>query len=307
VKAFIAVASLLFLNGNGHIERREIVPAFRTIYTTVNKPDRHIVLYSKFINIRYIANDINRFSPIFYGVNISLIHRELKRLIERSIFTSPDFGKWLFCGSSVNWFRRWVCTDASSSPKLDTVGDGRSFISDYHVQTRFLADCEIVDLGGYQANVGPQLKPSIRLSSGRQGEGPVCLACLFKAIGDGDARRVVTIDMSPNEGVLSRCMGFGKRACVVDLSLAARLPSLAESQKSEHNGGKHKYYCKYFSRGFVALCGFLLFFSSFKLISYAVKRVDYLHVVLVLLSFPLFCAGAWAIFLAFPNLGQLLG
>ena len=57
---------------------------------------------------------------------------------------------------------------------------------------------------------------------------------------------------------------------------------------------KQEEYRKLFTRGPLIIVGLILLFGSYKLVSDAVKRADNLHVVFVVLAFPLFALGCAA-------------
>jgi hypothetical protein len=58
-----------------------------------------------------------------------------------------------------------------------------------------------------------------------------------------------------------------------------------------HDGSEYQNYRETFTKASLAVAGLILLFGSFKLVGNAVQRVDYLHIVFVLLAFPLFALG----------------
>ena len=74
-------------------------------------------------------------------------------------------------------------------------------------------------------------------------------------------------------------------------SIIHSLEKNAISYASGHDGSKYQNYRETFTKASLAVAGLVLLFGSFKLVGNAVQRVDYLHIIFVLLAFPLFALG----------------
>ena len=72
---------------------------------------------------------------------------------------------------------------------------------------------------------------------------------------------------------------------------------VANSRSNESD--KNENYRDPFTKAALTVAGILLLLISGKLVAKAIKRTDYLHIVLVLLAFPVFASGLLTIFFRF--------